>query len=137
MDRACIGEFAHSVQAFHCDIFMPLTLTSLTPFDDSNTANRYNPLTMTFSENVVLGSGLIRVYRADAPGTPIISVDASDLSVSISGDTVSVALTTPLDNRVEYFVEVDEGAFIGATSGESFAGLAGPTAWNFGTASPA
>lgn len=106
------------------------------------------PLRLSFSGTPTLGnSGSVRVFDADAPGTPVASVDFSAMTstdtiggqsfslerpVALEGNTVIVSLKQrALAYGKRYYVTVDAGAIRGP-GGSAFS-ISDASAWTFQT----
>ena len=119
------------------DVTAP-TISSSSPTDNAtDVAITVNP-TITFTENVVFGSGNITLRDNDGGWADLEVFDVtSDIgggagTVSISGDTLTIEPTADLDNSIEYAIRIDATA-IDDTSGNSFAGVANDTTLSFTT----
>ncbi|HHL1466748.1 TPA: beta strand repeat-containing protein [Klebsiella pneumoniae] len=109
-------------------------LTSSTPQDDSGSVATSANLTLTFSENVLAGSGHITLVN-DSNSSLNKVIDVTDSSqVSISGNTVTVNPTTDLAAGANYHVQIDSTA-LHDTAGNDYAGISTSTGLNFTTAS--
>lgn len=113
------------------DIVAP-TLASSSPADNSISAVAAANLVLTFSEDVVLGTGSFTIVNAtDATDTRTISVgDASQ--VTVSGNTVTINPTADLKTGVAYYVNI-AGSAVLDTSGNVYAGISNATDLNFTT----
>jgi hypothetical protein len=92
-------------------------------------------LALTFGEPVVLGSGAVTLRHA-ATGAIVRRLDVEADASRFSGagsTTISVDPPAPLPFATALNVTVDPGAFVAASDGDAFAGIA-PTAWRFSTA---
>jgi beta-lactam-binding protein with PASTA domain len=90
-------------------------------------------LTVTFDEDIALGTGNITLKNlTDASDTLISVADATQ--VSISGAVLTIDPATDLLAGKQYAVEIDATA-IGDLAGNAFAGILGETAWSFTVAS--
>jgi len=108
------------------------TLQSTSPVDNSGSVALGANLVLTFSENVVAGSGSIVVHTAD--GTSVATILASDTSqVSISGKTVTINPKADLLPGTSYYVTMDGAAFQDSAH-NFYAGIASTDAFNFSTA---
>jgi methionine-rich copper-binding protein CopC len=126
------GLGAYNLSASTTDNSAP-SLLSFTPADDSGAVPPSSDLVLTFSENVVPGSGSIRLLTRI--GTVAREISASDTSqVRIVGSTVTINLSSDLTATTYYVVNIDADAFRDVP-GNRFAGLSGTSAWNFTTAS--
>ncbi|MGZ3184153.1 MAG: Ig-like domain-containing protein [Telluria sp.] len=103
--------------------------------------NSSNVVTLTFSEQIVSGSGMITITDGatqtivdssghvgsriiDATDTRYLSM--TDGQVSINGNTLTITLTTPLTANKQYAVTMTSGA-VHDTTGNAFAGIADTT----------
>ena len=108
-------------------------LTSSTPQDNVGNVAAGANLTLTFSEDVLAGSGHITLIN-DSNGSLSKVIDITDSSqVSISGNTVTVNPTTDLAAGANYHVQIDSGA-LHDTAGNDYAGISTSTGLNFTTA---
>jgi hypothetical protein len=94
-------------------------------------------LVLTFDQIVMLGtSGTIRIYESDGTLFHTISVtDATQVSLEGGRQPMKVTINpnVNLDPGTSYYVLIDSGA-VENRSGEDFAGISSPTAFNFTTA---
>lgn len=108
------------------------TLQSMSPADNSASVALGANLVLTFSENVVAGSGAIVVHSAD--GASVATILASDTTqVSISGKTVTINPMSDLLPGTSYYVTLDGAAFQDSAH-NFYAGIANADAFNFSTA---
>ena len=108
-------------------------LTSSTPQDDGSSVATGANLTLTFSENVLAGSGHITLVN-DSNSSLNKVIDITDSSqVSISGHTVTINPTTDLAAGANYHVQIDSTA-LHDTAGNDYAGISTSTGLNFTTA---
>jgi hypothetical protein len=112
----------------YADITAP-TLVSTVPINNSENVQSVNALSITLDEPIAKGSG---VFSIKVVGTSI--GDASTITVNVSACTVSGnVLTIPaqalVDNTI-YCVLFNTGVIIDV-SGNSFAGIALETTWQF------
>ena len=113
------------------DVTPPATQT-LSPADDATGFGVNANLVMTFNEEIQKGTGNIVVKRA-GDNSVVATIDVSSAQVTVSGSTATIDPSTTLDvDTTTYYVEVTNGAFEDL-SGNDFAGISGPTAWNFTT----
>ena len=85
--------------------------------------------TLTFNENVQLGSGNITLKKSSDNST-VQAMAVGGGNISISGAVVTINPTANLDSSQGYYVQVDATA-IDDTSGNSFAGINDTTTLNF------
>lgn len=132
------GEVATFAYTGYPDLVMDFgydpDISSLSP---AHTATGVAPdanLILTFSEEVVAGSGFIRLWRSDGD-VLLQSFDVSQTSeVVIAGAQVTLNPTANLADATSYYVTIDATAFEDL-QGNSFAGLAGSADWSFTTLS--
>lgn len=109
------------------------TLLSTSPSDNASSVAVGANLVLTFSENVLAGSGNIVIYTSG--GSVVATIAASDSSrVGISGATVTVNPTADLAAGADFYVRVDGTAFRDGSL-NYFAGISSADAFNFRTAS--
>ncbi|MDD2844645.1 MAG: Ig-like domain-containing protein [Rhodoferax sp.] len=120
---AIVGQIAST------DVVAP-TLVSASPADDATAVVAGANVALTFSENVVLGTGNITLTNAaNAADTRTIAVNDAG-QVSVAGAVVTVNPTADLTAGAVYYVNVPATAVLDA-AGNAFAGIAGTTALNF------
>jgi len=104
-------------------------LASSTPSDDATAVAIDSNITLTFSENVLAGTGNIVISN----DTDIRSIDVTDSSqVIFDGDTIIINPTDDLHAGSNYHVEIDNGV-IQDTAGNAFAGISEAETLNFET----
>jgi len=109
----------------------PPALVSRSPADDAGGIATGVNLVLTFSEAVKAGRGEITIFNAD--GSVFRRIDAGDTSqVQFAGSTVTINPAADLVAGRGYYVQIAAGA-ITDLANNSFAGIAGTTAWNFTT----
>jgi len=109
-------------------------LTSSTPQDNGGSIATGANLTLTFSEDVLAGSGHITlVNESDSSQNKVIDITDSS-QVSISGNTVTIDPTTDLAAGANYHVQIDSTA-LHDTAGNDYAGISSSTGLNFTTVS--
>jgi len=88
-------------------------------------------LTITFDEDVVVGTGNININKS---GVGVVeTIDAASLTVSVS-NTVVVPHAN-FDFGSDYYITIDAGAFEDL-SGNDYAGISGTGDWAFSTIAP-
>jgi len=112
-------------------------LSSSTPADDATAVNAGSNIVLTFSENVVAGSGNIVIGSFNSSGfivnKTLISVQDTS-QVTISGNVVTINPTSDLQRETKYYVEMGSGVFIDQ-GGKPYAGITETTTLNFTTSS--
>lgn len=108
------------------------TLVSRFPAIAAENARKAANLVATFSEPVLAGTGAIELWQVGgSEPAEVFEVDHSP-QLTFSGATLNIDPTTDLLPDTAYYVTIAPTA-IRDTSGNTFAGLAGETAWNFTT----
>ena len=104
------------------------------PDDDARNVAVGSNISITFSENIQLGAGLIEIRQGSANGTLVESFNVVNNSrISVSGSTLTVDPTNDLLEKTQYFVVLPTGS-VRDLAGHSFAGT---TSYDFTTAAPA
>ncbi len=109
-----------------------LALLSMSPMDDATGVDPDTALVFTFSDDVVAGSGAVRVYLADDDSLAV-SVEVTEPEVQFTADTMTVQLPLSLAPASSYYVIIDAGA-VASDAGGVYAGLLDTTAMSFTTA---
>lgn len=108
----------------------PLALASLSPSNGTVDVPINTSLSATFNKSIQAGTGDIELY--DGVGL----VEAFTVNSSmISGSTITVTPTSPLDTETAYYVLIDDGA-IQDTDSDPFGGITSVTDWAFTTGAP-
>ncbi len=109
----------------------PPAVVSLSPADDATNAVATTNLVVTFSENILIGSGNITIKNlSDATQSTIAITDASQ--VSVSGSVLTINPTADLLVGKNYAIQLASTAITDMTSG-AFPGISDDTTWNFTT----
>ncbi len=103
-------------------------ITALQPTNNTSSFIATN-LALTFSRKMARGTGLLVISNL-TDGVLADSVDASSSRVSVSGNTVTLALTNYLDGPKLYAVTIASNALLD-TQGHPFAGITDSTTWRF------
>ncbi|WP_299930675.1 Ig-like domain-containing protein, partial [uncultured Pelagimonas sp.] len=113
----------------------PPGLLSVTPSDGTASVTVGSNLTITFNEDVQVGTGNITIYSG-VDDSIVAQIDVTSGQVSVSGATVTINPTNDLAVAQPYYVQIDSGA-IEDTAGNDFGGISNTTDWNFSTELPA
>ncbi|XOV95303.1 MAG: Ig-like domain-containing protein [Bacteroidota bacterium] len=89
-------------------------------------------LILTFPEPVTANTGNITVRYNDISGTIVETIDVATAEPSTGNTVYTIELSNNLSGGVEYYIDVDDGAFVD-NSGNTSTGLTGSTDWNFTT----
>jgi methionine-rich copper-binding protein CopC len=106
------------------------TFASSTPTDGAVSVEVASNIALTFSENIVAGTGNVTLFAAD--GTFIQAFDIVTLpsGSSIAGTMLTLNPLADLESSTSYYVQVDATA-IDDAAGNSFVGIADATTLNF------
>ena len=117
----------------------PPSVSTFSPLDNATdvTLDSVDELTMTFSEDVVTGTGNILVKKV-SDDSIVNTIDVTDFGqITLNGAQVGLIMATPLQAGTEYYVEVPSGAILDlAPVPNAFPGFSGNSTWNFTTAPP-
>ncbi len=103
----------------------------LSPADDAVDILPDAGLTMTFAENLTLGSGNI-IIRQTSDDSILETIDVNSTQVSLSGAAVTIDPDNFLPPDTEFYVTIDAGAFEDA-AGNAYTGISNNTDWTFTT----
>jgi methionine-rich copper-binding protein CopC len=106
------------------------TVTTLSPLDEATNVAINTNLVITFSENIVKGTGNVVIFDSD--NIPVETIAINTAAVSISGVTVTINPTSDLMGSTYYYIQIDATAFKDV-SNNNYAGIADSTTWNFTT----
>lgn len=110
-------------------------VTAFTPADNAVNVSVSSALSLTFNENVSAGNGsIVLMNAADDSVVTTIKADSAAL-VNISNATVTINTDGLLKQGESYYVVVQPDAFKDE-AGNSFAGFADKSVWNFSIAVP-
>ncbi|MEG4340259.1 Ig-like domain-containing protein [Microcoleus sp. D3_18_C2] len=107
------------------------TLSSVAPADNATGVGVGADLVISLSEAVAKGTGNI-VIKKVSDNSVVETIDVTSANVTVSGSTVTINPTADLAPSTEYYVEIASGA-IKDSAGNNYAGITGPTSWNFTT----
>jgi methionine-rich copper-binding protein CopC len=107
------------------DTVLP-ALLSTTPSDDSKAVKLDQNIVLEFSEDIIGGSGQIKLFDSNDQ-----LVEAFTVSPSIiSGSTVTLNPSADFASRSSYYIQIPSTAFVD-TAGNGFAGISNKTTLNF------
>jgi len=99
------------------------TVTAFSPADGATGVAVGSNITLTFSEAIQRGTGLIQLHSGSATGTVVETFDAASSSrLSLSGSTLTVDPTSNLTANTQYFLTFAAGT-IKDLAGNSYAGV--------------
>ena len=112
------------------------TITLLSPLDDATEVALSANLVATFSESILKGTGNILIKKISDNST-VETIDVTSSIATVSGNTLTIDPTAPLDGATAYYVEIDATAIKDlANTPNFFAGINGNSAWNFTSLTP-
>ena len=107
----------------------PPAIFKLSPVEDAIGSSLTSNLVMTFTEPVAVGTGNITIKNlTDATQTTIAITDTTQ--VTVAGAVLTINPTASLIASRSYAIQIAATA-IDDTTGNSFAGIANDTTWNF------
>lgn len=109
------------------------TVTNYNPADDSSGVAIGSNLVLTFSENVVKGTGNIKI-KIPFPDTVIQTISVADSAVSIVNNVVTINPPKSLNCNTQYYVAIDSEAFKDE-AGNSYEGISAAGTWDLTTGS--
>lgn len=124
-DGLAIDDF--SIEANPVDL-VPPTITTFIPANGTTNSAVNLSASLTFSEDVVKGSGTI-VLKKTSDNSIAQTINVS--TATLTGRTLSVSLNN-LQVNTSYYLEVSAGA-VTDLEGNSFAGITGNSTWAFTT----
>ncbi|AWB48226.1 hypothetical protein HYN69_06625 [Gemmobacter aquarius] len=129
--KAAVSSAASTAFTLTIDASAP-DLATMTPVDGALAVAPTANIVLTFAEAVVAGAGNIAIWQTSG-GTVLQSIAIGSSQVSINGAQVTINPAADLPAGSTFHITVDAGAFRDL-AGNSFAGIAGSTAFNFATA---
>ncbi|MEA4816167.1 MAG: Ig-like domain-containing protein [Lachnospiraceae bacterium] len=110
------------------DYVLP-SVESLTPANGNVIAVVRPSFSIEFTENIAKGSGNLEIYSS--PSNSLIeSIDVTDDRVSVVDDTVRFSLTDSLSYEGNYYIKIDDGAFLDFAENK-YSGISDNTTWAF------
>ncbi len=110
------------------------TALSFTPADDATAVSENADLVVNFSETIQKGTAGNITIRKTSGDSVVQTFGVTSTDVTISGSTLTINPTNPLEFATAYYVTIDAGAIRdNATVPNNFAGITTATAWNFTT----
>ncbi len=113
------------VQPIYLKDTIPPTVRGLTPNPGSSDFPASAPISVVFSEDIVVGTGQLHIMKSD--GTEVEDIGASKLN--FQGDNFYFIPNPQLVSGQSYYIEMDAG-LVKDPSGNKFAGLSGKS-WSF------
>ncbi|BFU78688.1 hypothetical protein ALC152_19030 [Arcobacter sp. 15-2] len=108
--------------------------SSSSPADDATGISISSNLTFTFSENIVLDTGSVVLYKADGTVVETFNVangtGSAGGTIGVSTNTLTINPHSDLLSNESYYIQIANTA-IKDSSGNSFTGINDVTTWNF------
>jgi hypothetical protein len=114
------------------DVAAP-TVSSFSPVPGADGVATAFTATISFNENIQKSTGNIYLKNT-IDGTVVQTIDVASSGVTVTGNVAGFSVAS-LVNSTGYYFEIDAGAFKDM-AGNNFAGITGPSAWNFTTVAP-
>ncbi|RJE85621.1 hypothetical protein D3P07_20720 [Paenibacillus sp. 1011MAR3C5] len=114
-------------------------VTSFFPAKNLDNVPLRTSLRLTFDENVKLGASSTSIYIYKTENNTLVeTIGATSGRVSISGNqaTITPSLSSiggRFELNTEYYVLIDQGAFVNDSNGASYLGVQDATTWRFRT----
>ncbi|CAK0743893.1 hypothetical protein CCP3SC15_1290001 [Gammaproteobacteria bacterium] len=121
------GADTNNTVTMTVDTIAPI-LNSSTPADNATNIAVGDNIVLTFSENVMAGSGVIVISNGASDTRNIDVTDSTQ--VTVSGTTVTINPTNDLNANSTYNVQMASGVLLDM-AGNSYAGIADSTTLNF------
>ncbi len=118
------------VVTYVADLKAPLAATYSPNGTATSTTNNHPALVITFNEDVVVGTGSVKIMKKSDNTLAIPAIAAS--AISASGKTATVTYAGGLDKNTEYYVTIDAGV-VKDLAGNAFAGTTATSTWTFKT----
>ncbi len=117
------------------DVVAP-TISSSSPSDGATSVARDGDITLTFNEDISLGTGNVTVVDiGNTANNVVIDVTSSGGQLSVSGAILTINPTANLALDTEYAIQVDATAIMDAYA-NAYAGISNTTTLNFTTDDP-
>ncbi|WP_372752972.1 Ig-like domain-containing protein [Labilibaculum sp.] len=110
-------------------------IASLSPENASVSVSLTADLSISFTEEILVGTGNINILRY-SDDSVLESIDVTGDQISITNNTVTIDLENSLEEETQYYIQIDSGAFTDSAS-NVFDGISDNTIWTFtSTATP-
>jgi methionine-rich copper-binding protein CopC len=129
-----LSDYQNPGWTFTTESAPPPSISTLSPTNNSENIPVDQNLTITFNEDIQLGSGAETLTILDGSGS-FQTFAVSDLNVDATGDQLSITHDN-FSYFTNYYVLMDEGFVESSTTFAAFGGVSAPSAWNFTTEPP-
>ncbi|WP_338553394.1 Ig-like domain-containing protein [Paenibacillus sp. KS-LC4] len=114
-------------------------ITSKSPANTFGSVGLSAPLSFTFDESVIKGTGPASItiynYTNNSLFETFNVATSNRVTLDAAGRTVTVQPSASYTLNTEYYVFIDQGAFVNASNGANFSGISNAAEWNFKTVS--
>jgi|GEM_PF-1961059 len=108
------------------------TITDYSPLDNATNVAVDVNLVMTFNEDVSAVAAKNIVLKKGSDDSTVETIATTSAQVNIVSNVVTINPSANLDEQTDYYIQVDSGAFIDASS-NPYGGISDTTTWNFTT----
>jgi endonuclease/exonuclease/phosphatase family metal-dependent hydrolase len=130
-DGLAIDDVSIRASAVPIQDLTPPVITTLAPANNSINQSSSGNLSLTFSEQVAKGTGIVLIKKT-SDNTTVQSIDVTNPTITVSGSTITIPYTS-LSGGTSYWVEIPTGTFRDL-AGNNFTGLTSAVNWTFRTA---
>ncbi len=130
-DGLAIDDVSIRASAVPIQDLTPPVITTLAPANNSINQSSSGNLSLTFSEQVAKGTGIVLIKKT-SDNTTVQSIDVTNPTITVSGSTITIPYTS-LIGGTSYWVEIPTGTFRDL-AGNNFTGLTNAVNWTFSTA---
>lgn len=109
------------------------TLTQRSPADGATEISHQSNIVLTFSENVVVGSGARYLVKKSSDNSTVLSVNSDSSEVSVSGTTVTINPTSDMPAATSLYLIIESGV-VTDIAGNPYAGISSTSGYTFATA---
>jgi hypothetical protein len=107
-------------------------INTLSPAHSDSGVDPTADLTITFTEDILFGTGAIRLMQTGGTLIETFDVSSPSANLTLSGATLTINPTALLSPTTGYYLEIDAAA-IDDLAGNSFSGISGDGTWSFTT----
>lgn len=106
------------------------TIATYSPVDGSDGAIANTDLVLTFQENVQAISGKNLIIKKVTDDSTIDTIALDSAQVTVNGPTLTLNPSSNLDDKTDYYILIDPGAFKDI-AGNLYSGITDNSTWNF------
>ena len=109
----------------------PPSVASFSPLDNATNVSSASNLVITFTGNIVKGTGNISIRR-NSDNSTVQSIDVNSDAVTLLDNVVTINPPADLAGSTGYYIQIPNTAFM-SSAGNSYVGINDTTTWNFVT----